>query len=322
LATVSHIGHIEVLVTDLAASTEHFTEIVGLQVSAQEADRVYLRAWQDRDHHTLVLTEGPESGLAHIGWRVETKAEVEQIAAELKARGVDANFGDAHEGRGHGPALRFLTPAGLPCELYWEVEYYEPASELRSRFPSHPSKIGTRGIVPRRFDHVTVSVADPVAEQQFLTDALGIHHRYYGEAPDGTRIGSWLSRTNIAHEIAVGRLWGEEGAALHHFAYYAESADSLLNAASMLVDNGFKLDFGPARHGTSSATCLYWKEPSGNRVEVWTGGFLIFDPDHEATKWDGDLVLAGVGDEWGTSQMSEDFLTGTSVSAELVAASA
>ncbi|MEX2195944.1 MAG: VOC family protein [Thermoleophilaceae bacterium] len=309
----------ELLVSNLAASIEHFTEIMGLQLSAQEGDRAYLRAWQDRDHHTLVLTEAPESGLGHVGWRVETRAEVEEIERDLNARGIATSWGDAHEGRGHGEGLRFLTPGGLPFELYWEVEYFVAPPERASRFPSHPSRIGTRGIVPRRFDHVTLGVLDPRAEQEFLTDALGIQHRYYGEAPDGSRIGSWMSRTNIAHEIAVGRLGATDGPALHHLAYYAESPDSLLNGASMLVDQGYKLDFGPARHGTSSATALYWKEPSGNRIEVWTGGLLIFDPDWEATRWDGDLILAGIGDEWGTSQMSEDFISGTIVSRDLMA---
>jgi catechol 2,3-dioxygenase len=319
MATVSHIGHIEVMVTDLAASTEHFTELMGLQVTAQEGNRVFLRAWQDLDHHTLVLTEGPESGLAHIGWRVHTYSEVQEIEADLQARGIATSWGTAHEGRGHGDALRFLTPNGVPTELYYEVEYFRPPPELESKFPSHPAKIGTRGIVPRRFDHVTLSVPDCVSEQEFLTSALGIHHRYYGQLPDGTRIGSWMSRTNVSHEIAVGGNFLGDGSRLHHFAYYAESADSLLNAASMLVDHGFALDFGPARHGTSSATCLYWKEPSGNRIEVWTGGFLIFDPDWQASRWEGDLIVAGLGDEWGTSQFGEGMMGGTTISQDLVA---
>lgn len=319
MATVSHIGHVEVLVTDLAASTEHMTEIMGLMVTAQEDDRVFLRAWQDRDHHTLVLTEGPESGLSHIGWRVHTREEIEAIERDLTARGIETSWAEAHEGRGHGDALRFLTPGGIPYELYHEVEYFEPTPEQASRFPSHPAKIPTRGIVPRRFDHVTLTVPDCVAEQEFLTETLGIHHRYYGELPDGKRVGSWMSATNIAHEIALmGDMVGS-GAMLHHFAFYAESADSLLNAASMLVDQGYKLDFGPARHGTSSATCLYWKEPSGNRIEVWTGGFLIFDPDWEPQRWDGSMIVEGIGDEWATSAFTEAMMGGTIISQDLVA---
>jgi catechol 2,3-dioxygenase len=320
MATVSHIGHIEVLVTDLDATTRHMTEILGLQLTAQEGDRAYLRAWQDPDHHTLVLTEGPESGLSHIGWRVACKEDVLAIEADLGRRGIETSWGEAHEGRGHGDALRFLTPNGLPFELYHEVEHFQAPDDQASRFPSHPARMPLQGIAPRRFDHVTLSVPDCVSEQEFLTDALGIRHNYYAELPDGRRAGSWMSRTNIAHEIAVGGNFLGDGSRLHHFAYYAESADSLLTAASVLVDHGYKLDFGPARHGTSSATCLYWKEPSGNRIEVWTGGLLIFEPDWKAQKWEGDQIVDGLGDEWGTSVFGEGMMGGTIISQDLVAA--
>ena len=42
-------------------------------------------------------------------------------------------------------------------------------------------------------------------EQKWWSDLLGIHHRYYVQNQDDVRIGSWLSRTNIAHEIALMR---------------------------------------------------------------------------------------------------------------------
>jgi catechol 2,3-dioxygenase-like lactoylglutathione lyase family enzyme len=52
---ISHIGHAELLVGDLAASAEFFTRLIGLQVTEEAAGRVYLRAWQDWDHHTLIF---------------------------------------------------------------------------------------------------------------------------------------------------------------------------------------------------------------------------------------------------------------------------
>ena len=68
---ISHVGHAELLVPDLAASTAFFTEMLGLQVSEETPGRVYLRAWQDWDHHTLLLTESEEPGLDHLGWRAQ-----------------------------------------------------------------------------------------------------------------------------------------------------------------------------------------------------------------------------------------------------------
>src|SRR4051794_39808162 len=73
LSNVAHIGHASINVTNLEKSTWFFTEVLGLHVSAEEKDKVYLRAWQDWDHHTLVLQRSETSGLDHFGWRVNSE---------------------------------------------------------------------------------------------------------------------------------------------------------------------------------------------------------------------------------------------------------
>jgi catechol 2,3-dioxygenase len=319
MAAISHLGHVELVVPDVVASTEFFVELMGLQVSEEDGDRVYLRAWQDFDHHTLLLTEGPEAQMGHIGWRVAEKADAEAIAAEVERRGGDTTWSEPLS-NGHGDSVRFRTPHGLPMELYWEVEKYVAPPHLRSRYPAHPSKRPTKGAGARRFDHVTCNVPDIRLEQEWLTEVLGLHHRYYAMHPDGSgkRWGSWLSRTNIAHELGLGTLEGHEGA-LHHFAYYLESPDDIIRTASMLVDHDVEIQFGPANHGTSGATCLYFLEPGGHRMELWTSGIMMFAPDWEAIEW-GPELFGSVGDQWGRTIPSEGFFTSTPVAPELVPA--
>ncbi|HEY3187283.1 MAG TPA: VOC family protein, partial [Solirubrobacteraceae bacterium] len=184
---------------------------------------------------------------------------------------------------------------------------------------SHPSRIPARGAAPRRFDHVTFIVDDVVAEQRFLTDVLGIRHNYYIYGPDGTRWGSWLSANNVSHETAVTKNAYGTGGRLHHVAYYADSPDEVLRTATLLVDHGYELEWGPGKHGTSGATFLYFKEPSGNRVEIWTGGMLIFDPDWKAIEWAPEIGHLG-NSMWGTP-LPESFRDGTALPARLAAAS-
>ena len=305
---VSHLGHAEIIVPDVAASKEFFTELMGLYVSEEDGDRLYLRAWQDFDHHTLVITEGPETQLEHIGWRVATREDAEEIAAKVEARGGETHWGESTT-KGHGDVLRFRTLHGLPMECYWEVDRYVAPPELQSKFPSHPSKRAYKGASPRRFDHVTCSAPDVKAEQEYNTEVLGLHHRYYSMKPDGSgqRWGSWLSRTNIAHELGIGHMDSPDGA-LHHIAYYVESPDDIMRTASILVDHGVTIQFGPANHGTSGATCLYFAEPNGVRVELWTSGLLMWDPDWQAIEWAAE-DFGGVGDQWGTTVPSPDFFT-------------
>ena len=85
-------------------------------------------------------------------------------------------------------------------------------------------------------------------------------------------------------------------------------ADEVLRAATLLVDHGCELEWGPGKHGTSGATFLYFREPSGNRVEIWTGGMLIFDPDWQAIEWATEVGHLG-NSMWGTP-LPESFRDG------------
>ncbi len=53
---VAHLGHAEIRVTDLQRSRWFFTEVLGLYVTEEDDERVFLRAWLDCDLDTLFLT--------------------------------------------------------------------------------------------------------------------------------------------------------------------------------------------------------------------------------------------------------------------------
>ncbi|MGE4426841.1 MAG: VOC family protein [Solirubrobacteraceae bacterium] len=314
--TVSHIGHVELRVPDVAASTRFLTEFVGLRVTSQDDDVAYLRAWQDFDHHTLKLVRSDTAELGHIGWRAATRDDVLAIEAKVKSLGLESVWVDGSDEAGHGDALRLRSPSGIPLEVYSEVTAFEAPADLRSRFPSHPITLSMGGASTRRLDHVGINVDEPADEQAFFSDVLGVHHRYFGTGPQEERVFSWLSRTSVSHEISMVRNRAEKGPKFHHLAYFIESVEDLLRLATTLIDNGYELDWGPGRHGTSGATALYFKEPGGHRIEIWTGGLLIFAPDWEPFEWKGEILYA-VADIWGNCDVNDKFALGTPVAAEL-----
>jgi catechol 2,3-dioxygenase len=311
---IAHLGHAELRVTDLDGSRRFFTETLGLFVSEETADRVYLRAWQDWDHHTLVLTHAAESAVDHVGWRVAGPADLKEHAKELKAAGLEVDWQAGSVG--HGDSLRFRSPvSGIPLELYWEVERYACSDpELVSRLPSHPQRFTGNGVAPRRFDHVNFLVDDVRSEQEWWSGVLGIRHNYYVTGDDDLRLGSWLAKTNLSHEIAFMRNRNQDGNRLHHVAYFLDSADQLIRGATLLADAGHTIEWGPGQHGTSGAIFLYAFEPSGHRVEVWTGGMLLFAPDWQAIRWDPATGPLGI-ELWG-SGMPDTYLTYGSTIAE------
>jgi len=309
--SIAHLGHVEIGVTNLEKSTWFFTEVMGLYISDQEDDLVYLRAWQDFDHHTLILKQSDTSGVKQVGWRVATEQALKGFERQLTDMKLDFEWIDGGTKKAQGDSIQFRSPAGVPIELYWEKEkYVNNNPEIASKLPSHPSKYTGKGVAPRRFDHVNFMVNNVEEEQKWWTDFLGIHHRYYVQNQEDVRIGSWLSRTNIAHEIAFMRNANQDGALFHHLAYYLDSPDELIRACNLMAENDIKIEWGPGKHGTSGAQFIYVIEPSGNRVEIWTGGLLIFAPDWEPIKWSPEVGLLGL-DLWGSVAPESYFKYGT-----------
>ncbi|HEV2661946.1 MAG TPA: VOC family protein [Ktedonobacteraceae bacterium] len=296
---IAHAGHVEIRIKDLEASKRFFTETMGLFVTDEDSDTVYLRAWQGWEHHTLTLKRGSTSALDHLGWRVEDAESLKQYARSFDQQGIPYRWIEADVERGQGRALRFSSPSGIPHELYWEIE------KFRYKFPIN-------GIAPRRFDHFNVMSNDVAHEQEWLTSVLGIKHRYYVKGENGQRRGSWLSITNLSHDIAVMHNRSGSGGLLHHIAYYVDSPDELLRAATILVEHGGRIEWGPGKHGTSGAVFLYFFEPSGHRIEIWTSDMLIFSPDWEPIRWDQEAEVLG-SDIWGTKAPESYLMQGSEI---------
>ena len=210
----------------------------------------------------------------------------------LKEQGLDYQWIDEGQELGRSEALRFKTPEGHSMELYAGMEKFSSGGgDLDSVLPNHPSKYTGGGLAPRRIDHLGISTTDVNATRRLLQETLGMKFNYWTEDGDENVTGAWLSNTNVSHEISVAR--SSEGRKLHHFAYYIDSPEELLRGAKVMAENGHLLEWGPTNHATSGATAIYFFEPSGNRVEVWTGGMLIFDPDWEPIRWAADTASWG-----------------------------
>jgi len=282
---IAHLGHVELRVPDLAASRAFFTETMGLFVSAEEDGRIHLRAWQDFDRHTLVLTQAGEAALGRIAWRVEAPEDLDRFAAHLARLGVDVEEVPAGSEPGQGRTLRFRSPEDHLLELFYEIERWkERDPALASDVLVHPQRFVGRGVAPRRIDHVTVLGRDVEALQRWLTEALGIRLNYFTEDEGGAMSAAWMSTNPLTHQIAIIRA-SEPGQTLHHLAYAVDSPDEVMRAARLLVDGGTPIEWGPGIHGTSGGMFLYFREPSGHRMEVWSGAMLLLAPDWEPRRW-------------------------------------
>ena len=62
-------GYIQIPVTNLDVALTHYVDRVGLHKVSREADgRVYLRAWDEFDRHSVVLRQAAMPGMDYTGF--------------------------------------------------------------------------------------------------------------------------------------------------------------------------------------------------------------------------------------------------------------
>lgn len=292
---IAKLGHFGLVSTDLEKSLWFFKEVVGLE-ETEEVDGVhYLRAWGDFEHHTLTIRAGDESRLDHIAWRTKRPEDVKLFAERLEQQGIDVEWLEPGAEKGQGEAIRFQLPTGHILELYYDMEKTLASPESRSVLKNQTHKSWARGVSPRRIDHVNILSAVPANELvTFLQENLGFNLREYIEAPDGSYLGAWLSVTSLVHDIAVSFDPNAPSPhEVHHISYWLDNAQDLLRAADILKENGIFFK-GPGKHGISQAMYIYAIDPgSGVRLELFTNGYLIFEPDWEPIKWTLDEMDIG-----------------------------
>lgn len=303
---VVQLAHIELLTPDLEGSLKFFTTMLGLQLTARQGRSAYLRAFEETYHHSLKLTEAPQAGLGHAAWRTRSPAALERRVAAIEASGFGRGWIDGD--LGHGRAFQFVTPAGHRWELLWDVEYFKAEAADRSIMLNRPQKRPLNGIAARRLDHFNLTAADAHAVKSFLCHALGFNERE-AVVPDDNpdiSVASWLSVTNLSHDLGV--LPDAPGSVgrLHHTAFYAGTNESLFDFADLCRDHGITVEHGPGRHSIGKTTFLYVREPGGNRIELLGDpGALIFDPTFPTVKWPASqLPLAAI---WTGSPLPESF---------------
>ena len=114
---LAHLAHIELLTPKLEESARFFVEVMGMIESGREGDSVYLRGWDDYEHHTLQLTASPKPGLGHYAFRATSPQALERRVAALEKSGLGKGWKENNVG--HGPAYCFVDTDDHNMEIYY-----------------------------------------------------------------------------------------------------------------------------------------------------------------------------------------------------------
>ncbi len=281
-------AYAELLVTDLEVSERFYVDLLGLVVSARGDDTVYLRGWEERLHHSLVLRRAPVAAVERLSFRVRSNDDLIPLEAEFEGRGCPVRWVEGDH-VGMGRALRVWDPFGFPLEFFHEMEQFE--TQLQ-RFDLQ------RGAPVMRLDHFNIH-SPQVEETVAFWLQLGFRCTEY-ISTDGAverMTGAWLARKPSVHDLA---LTVGTGPRLHHVGLAVAEPLGVLRACDQLAAAGYAhtIERGPGRHGVSNAFFVYLRDPDGHRIELYACDYYTGDPDHRPLRWSaGDASCRSF---WGT----------------------
>lgn len=296
-------GHCQLRVMDLEEAARFYTEVMGLKPMGRDASgRAYFKCLDERDHHSLILRQADRAGMDFYAFKVRDDATLERLAGDLRNYGIPIERIPAGELLETGRRIRFQIPTGHTFELYADktdvgngLGYLNPEAIIAGR----------QGVSPVRLDHWQLHGGDLDGTRDLFIEVLGFSLVERILMEDGhTDMGVWLTCSNKAHDIAFVR--DERDDTLHHASFQLETWEKVLHAADLLTIHRVPLDIGPLRHGITRGTTIYAFDPSGNRFEVFCGGYDFY-PDMQPTVWTWDEIGRGIF--YHTRELNERFLT-------------
>ncbi len=272
---ITRASHVVLTVRDLEASKAFYTRVIGLVVTEQDRDTLWLRGVEEIAHHSLVLRRSAAPPVCEqVGLRVLTEEELERADFHFARLGLRRRWADVPF---QGRTLQVADPMGTPLEFCARMD------AVPRRLFETVDHIGGAAL---RFDHKQIHMADVAAACDFYT-ALGFRTSdYIVVGPQDDLAGVFMHRKDIPWDLVF--LAGP-GPRLHHFAYVTPSMIDMFRAcdAAGLYKYGPSVERGPGRHGLGHVQYVYFRDPDGHRVElVLEAPHHMTDLEQQPVRWD------------------------------------
>jgi catechol 2,3-dioxygenase-like lactoylglutathione lyase family enzyme len=286
MGRVTGISYVRYQAPDLDVM-ERFLIDFGLSRTCRTASALYMRG-TGNGHHIHVTELGHEARGLGLGLRVDSLADLEEIATEAgvvveesdePGGGMRVILSDPNGFRVdvvHGQQSLAALPVRSPLTLNNSVEARRVGVLQRPvRGPSHVA----------RMEHAVLAGPSFDAACSFYQDLLGMNvsDRIYAGEEDATIVvflhcGLGANYTDH-HTVALMKSPQET---IDHSAFVTLDWDDLTLGHYHLKSAGYAHEWGVGRHILGSEVFDYWRDPFGNKVEHCVDGDLVND-DHVPT---------------------------------------
>ncbi len=267
------LSHVEFIVKDLAASRAFYVDTLGLQVTHEDANSIYLRAMEERGHHCIVLKKGEEPVANVLGMKVYAEEDLDRAKAFFDKKGLPTAWVERpYQGR----TLRTRDNFGVPLEFYHKMDRLAPIHQKYALY---------KGVKPLRIDHFNCFSPDVDASVAFYNE-MGFRVTEYTEDEESKKLwAAWMHRKGGVHDMAF---TNGRGPRLHHTAFWVPTPLNIIDLLDLMSTTDYlkNIERGPGRHGISNAFFLYILDPDGHRIEIYCSDYQTVDPDLEPIKWD------------------------------------
>ena len=278
---IEDIAHVRFAAPDLSAMRA-FLDDFGMQTF--EADgRLYGKGSDGRPF--VHVTEPGEAKFLAVGFRAETVADLEKLAA---AEGVAVE--DINE-PGGGKIARLTDPDGYGVEVVAgqskgeaSLPFADPPRNTAAAKPRFRStvRLDSAPAHVRRIGHAVLKVRDFRVSEKWYKDRFGFLTSDEVEAAKDVPLGAFMrcdrgDKPADHHTLFLAQLPGPLG--LLHAAFEVANLDDLMLGHQHLKSKKREAAWGVGRHIMGSQVFDYWKDPFGNELEHWTDGDLFTAAD-------------------------------------------
>ena len=265
-------AYADLAVTDLDASQAFYDTTLGLATTRRDEDALYLRAMEERNHHSFVLRKADKAACNALGFKVASAGDLNAAMAWFEDQGLDAEFVERpYQGR----TLRAEDPHGTVLEFFYQMDQ---AERLLQKYGDY--RVGH----PQRIDHFNCFSPNVQTSVDFYA-RMGFRTTEYTDTDDGKDLwAAWMHRKGTVHDIAF---TNGVGPRMHHTAIWMPTALHIIHLCDVMATTGYlaNMERGPGRHGISNAFFLYVRDPDGHRIELYASDYLTVDPDLEPIRW-------------------------------------
>jgi catechol 2,3-dioxygenase-like lactoylglutathione lyase family enzyme len=242
---IKKISHAVYDTPDLDQQIEYYTDALGLALIAREKNEAFLSS--TNEHHSVILRRGDQPACTALGFQIGPEDSLDDFEKQIAAHGVKTSRArDAQPTI--GDMVVFDDIKGTRMEVFRAPEPLKQGYERK-------------GIIPHKLGHVAFHVADVQAVTKFYSDVLGF------------RVSDWMAdffsflRCGVDHHSI--NLVGTGTNQHFHTAFELRDWAHMQQACDILSMQGYKIIWGPGRHGIGHNLFTYHRGPNGLITELF-----------------------------------------------------